>query len=134
MFSFLSFISVTGGCSQWEYKKNKSQFETKINNCFSIISISNLNANLSVLCSNKLICVVVVLHISPTVPVKYLSFKIFKFCSQTIPNATSVSTLSELRIDFSLRKGGMLSTMYLNLYLGISNSLIINTVLKSINN
>ena len=100
MFSLLSFISVTGGCSQLEYKKNKSQFEIKINNCFTIISISNLNANLSVLHSNKLFCVVVVLCISPTVPVKYLSFKIFKFCCQTIPNATSVSMLLELHIDF----------------------------------
>ena len=34
MFSLLSFISVTGGYSQLEYKKNKSQFEIKINNCF----------------------------------------------------------------------------------------------------
>ena len=44
MFSLLSFTSVTGGCSQLEYK-NKSQFKIKINNCFcAIISISNLNA------------------------------------------------------------------------------------------
>ena len=43
----LSLISVTGGCSQLEYKKNKSQFEIKINNFFfAIIGISNLNAKL----------------------------------------------------------------------------------------
>ena len=74
MFSLLSFISVTGGCSQLEYK-NKSQFKIKINNCFTIISISNLNAKTiclsCVLCSNKLFCVVVVLCISLTVPVKF---------------------------------------------------------------
>ena len=81
MFSLLSFISVIGGCSQLEYKKNKSQFKIKINNCFgAIISTSNLNAKLFayyfVFCvPNKLSCVVVVLCISPTVPVKYLSFK-----------------------------------------------------------
>ena len=45
MFSLLSFISVTGGYSRLEHKKNKSQFKIKINNCFlAIISISNLNA------------------------------------------------------------------------------------------
>ena len=48
MFSLFEFLfSVTGGCSQLKYKKNKSQFEIKINNCFcAIISISNLNAKL----------------------------------------------------------------------------------------
>ena len=38
--------------------------------------------------------VTIVLHISPTVPVN------IKFCYQTIPNATSVSMLSKLHIDF----------------------------------
>ena len=104
MFSLLSFISVTGGCSQLEYKKNKSQFEIKINVQLLALVIK-LFAYYFVFCiQNKLSCVVVVvLHISPTVPVKYLSFKsfkIFKFCCQTIPNATSVSMLSELCIDF----------------------------------
>ena len=56
-----------------------------------------------VLCSNKLFCVVVVLHISPAVQslkFKFKKFKIFKFCCQTIPKATSVSMLLELHIDF----------------------------------
>ena len=53
-----------------------------------------------VLCSNKLFCIVVVLHISPTVLSLSLNYLKFKFCCQTIPKATSVSMLLELCIDF----------------------------------
>ena len=65
----------------WNTRRTKVNLKIKINNCFcAIISISNLNAKLfayySVFCvQNKLSCVVVVLCISPTVPVQYLSFK-----------------------------------------------------------
>ena len=76
MFSLLSFISVTAGAVGWNTRRTKVNLKLK-NNCFTIISISNLNAKTvclsGVLCSNKLFCVVVVLFISPTVPVKYLS-------------------------------------------------------------
>ena len=63
--------------------------------------------------------------------VKYLSFAIKLFLMLN-PCAHVYAFRTSHRL--SLRKGGMLGTVYPNLYLTISNSLIVSLVVKSINN
>ena len=87
---FTGYWCPTGDWNTWRTKVN---LKLKINNCFTIISISNLNAKPSVLCSNTLYCVLLYFALVQQFLIKAGYCKIFKFEYQTIPNAKSSLSL-----------------------------------------